>query len=111
MTTLVLLKVVTGVTPLDHVSIGERSSDQVWIDLCGGNPNEINSVSFELPRVIRMRNLTNYRRRGGISNADLKRWIIASGLDSPGTRLLFEATFDEDTHSVIYRYKGVLRQV
>lgn len=111
MARIVLLKVVTGITPLDHVSIGDQTAEEVWREICGGNPNDITSVLFRLPqnRIVRLRSLVTYRNRGGISNADLKRWIIDYGLDIPGTNLVFEVSFNEDTRSVEYLYKGVLR--
>jgi hypothetical protein len=107
---LVLLRVVRGVTPLDHVSIGNSTATDVWRDICCGDPQSVAAVHFVLPDHprISLRRLVNYSRRGGVSNAELKRWIIANHLDAPGTDLVFEVQYDEEGHVVIYRYLGKL---
>lgn len=112
MNRIVLLRVVQGVTPLDHVGIGSKTAVDVWEELCDGNPEEITSVSFKLPgrQVIHLRSLVNYRRRGGISNAELYRWIVGMHLGTPGTDLVFETAYNEENHSVTYTFLGELRR-
>ena len=107
---LVLLRVVRGVTPLGHVAIGNSTATDVWREICGEDPQAVAAVHFVLPNHprISLRRLVSYSRRGGVSNAELKRWIIANHLDAPGTDLVFEVQYDEENHSVSYKYRGRL---
>ena len=110
---LVLLRVVRGVTPLDHVAIGNSTATDVWREICGEDPQAVAAVHFVLPNHprISLRRLVSYSRRGGVSNAELKRWIIANHLDAPGTDLVFEVQYDEESHSVTYKYRGKLDSI
>jgi hypothetical protein len=110
MNRIIVLRVVRRVTPLGHVAVGDMTAIDVWREICGGHPEEIQSVSFRLPgrSIITLRSLIGFRRYGGISNADLRRWIINSNYDAPGTDLVFEINYSEEDRSIEYTFLGKL---
>lgn len=103
---LVILKVVFGIMPLDHVATHHLTGHAVWRELINeGRPEETRSLSIVVPgRRFRL-SLQNYRNRGGITNAAFGNWLRDNNLSQPDTKLLFEVKVD-DAHNVEYTLIG-----
>lgn len=108
---LVHLKVVEGIMPLGHVAHDNLSGIEIWRDIINdGHPEATESLTFIVPDHPKIElKLTNYRKRGGISNAELQLWLESQDLAQPGTLLPFEVIVDEE-HNVTYKFVGKLKK-
>lgn len=108
---LVLLRVVQGIMPLDHVATTHFTGEEIWRDLINDKqPEETRSLRVIVPGQRFVLSLQNYRNRGGVTNAGFGRWLEARGMAEPGTLLLFDVSVD-DAHNVIYSFVGRVHHV
>lgn len=103
---LVLLNVVKGVIPLDHVATSCMSGVKIWRDLVNaGHPEDTVSLKIEVPNHVFILKLENYQNRGGLTNVDFAHWLDEHGLSEPNTKLLFDVRVD-CSHNVVYTFIG-----